>query len=104
MVQHQRRQGTEEQSTPVGIYHKKPNSGVNWVSLWVTHHCADTCNTHAGGGTDAQTGTVAFKGPSKSSIPAAMDSVRKGPAAATQSGAATLKQAAVGMSAHTLSC
>jgi hypothetical protein len=23
MVQHQRRQGTEEQSTPVGIYHKK---------------------------------------------------------------------------------
>ncbi len=83
---------------------EKPKSGVNWASLWVTHHHAETCNAHAGGGTDAQTGTVAFKGPTKSSIPTAKDIVHKKPAAATQSGAATLKQTAHGMSAHTLSC
>ena len=78
----------------------------------------ETCNTHAGGGTDAQTrnassekGKIASgpsqKPASKSSIPAAAlakDSVRKGPTAAAQSGAATLRQSAVGMSAHTLSC
>jgi len=106
---------------------KKPKSQVNWVSLWVPQHHTEACNAHAGGGTDAQTGTVASstikkhascekgkiasglsqKTASKSSIPAAAlakDCVRKGTAAATHSGAVTLRQTAIGMSADTLSC
>ncbi len=105
----------------------KPKSEVSWASLWVTHHRTETCNAHAGRGTDAQTGTGASstskknassekgkipsglsqKTASKSSIPAAAlakDCVRKGAAAATRSGAATLRQTAHGMSVHTLSC
>lgn len=67
---------------------KKPKSGVNQAFLWVTQHHAETCNAHAGGGTDVQTGTVAFKSPSKSSISAAKDCLRNGRASATGSGAA----------------
>ncbi len=88
------------------------------------HHHAETCNTHAGGGTDAHTGTATSstvlknassekgkiasgpsqKRPFKSSIPAAKDSVRQGTAATPGSGAAALRQSAIGMSAHAISC
>ncbi len=118
MVQHARREGREEQITPIGIDYKKPKREVNLASLRVTQLHTETCNTHAGGSTDARTGSASSEkgkiayGPSqkpasKSSIPAAAlakGSVRIGPTAAAQSGAATLRQPAVGMSAHTLSC
>ena len=101
-----------------------PEYQVVWACLWMTQHYTETCNAHTGGGTNAQTGIVgssavqrnvssdkgkissalSHKTAPKSSIPAATDCVRKGPAAATRSGAATLRQSAIGKSALTNSC
>ncbi len=119
------KKGTEKKNKlHFGLIVGKPKYQVIWSSLSMTHHHTETCNAHTGGGTNAQTGIVgssavqrnvssdkgkissalSHKTAPKSSIPAATDCVRKGPAAATRSGAATLRQSAIGKSALTNSC
>ncbi len=58
----------KEAKNTVGIACRKAKSQVNWVCLWVTQRHTETCDAHAGGGTDSQTGTVAFSTVKKNEI------------------------------------